>query len=60
MSEVCYAVPLKEEVVHVDIKALAVTRSEVLLSILKKECSLANATSTLDAYHAVVPVYFVH
>ena len=54
------AVPLEVEVVHVDVQALAVVQTESLLGILQQESRLAHATGSLDAYHAVVPVDFVH
>ena len=59
-SKVSDAAPLKVEVVHVDVKAAPVRRTEPLLDILQEERGLADAARTLDAYHAGAPVYLVH
>jgi hypothetical protein len=59
-SEVCYAVPLKIEVVHVDIQTLAVVDVKLFFGILQQKSCLTNAARTLDANHAVTPIDFVH
>ena len=51
---------LKVEVVHIDIEALPIINSELLLGILEEECGLSYTSRTLDADHAVIPVDLVH
>ena len=51
---------LEIEVVHVEIEAFAVVRVEMFLGILEQEGGFTHTTSSLDADHAVVPVYLVH
>ena len=59
-SKVADSASLEVEVVHVDVKALAVASVEMLLCVLKEERSLANASGPLDANEPVVPVNLIH
>jgi hypothetical protein len=59
-SKIGNATPLEVEIVHVDVQALTVVRTELLFRILKEESGLPYSTRTLDAYHAMTPVYLIH
>jgi hypothetical protein len=50
---------LEIEIVQVDVEARTV-RAKTLLGILQKESGFSYTTCTLDAYHAVIPIYLVH
>ena len=54
------AVPLEEEVVHVDIQTLLVGYIKTLLGVLQQESGLANAARTFNTNHAVVPIDLIH
>ena len=59
-SEVCYTSALEVKVVHIYIKALAISSAIALFGILQEEGRFTYASRTLDADEAVVPINFIH
>jgi hypothetical protein len=58
--EVCNAVSLKVEIVHVDIQTLTVVNIKLLSGVLQQEGGFSNTSGALDANQPVVPVDLVH
>ena len=52
--------PLKVEVVHIDIQTLFVLCIKVFFGILQEKGRLSNTTRSFDTDHAITPVDLIH